>query len=121
MSFVPAHEHLTGRGHARRWYLPQVLLLIADSGARCENMLGLAKSCEPRRQRFKAGFGLLWERRAASRLNWTTFSFVHQVSYRRERGFLNLAAQFDERAQRFAYASGNRPAALPSVTPDNET
>jgi hypothetical protein len=41
MSFVPAHEHLTGRGRARRWYLPQVLLLIADSGAGCKKMLCL--------------------------------------------------------------------------------
>jgi hypothetical protein len=82
MSFVPAHEHLTGRGRARRWYLPQVLLLIADSRAGCKKM-----HCLP-------GAGnLVWnDFEPASVIpgcsDWTTFSFVHQVPYRRERAFL---------------------------------
>src|ERR1700712_62584 len=82
MSYVAAHEHLTGRGSARRWYLPQVLLLIADSRAGCKKMLCLLGSREARPESPQAGVGSPGCPRCP---DWTTFSFVHQVSYRRER------------------------------------
>jgi hypothetical protein len=100
MSYVPAHEHLTGRGSARRWYLPQVLLLIADSRAGCKKMLCLLRSREPRPESSQAGSV------CPESPDWTTFSFVHQVSYRRERAFLERC---------------NAVKDAPERSPDNET
>jgi len=81
MSFVPAHEHLTGRGLARRWYLPQVLLLNADSGADCKKMLALLDAGNLVRNDLELASVI------PGCLDWATFSFAHQVCYRREAAF----------------------------------